>query len=191
MGLIQWLPFLATHQIHWRSLLKIEIPSFLLPSAINPLFHGWGESISVLRKAPLVIRLEWQPPSWTSAPNPCLKACVASGVDSKLLGLNLTAWKPGSRTDNVSEKPAFQLHSPPNHTHGSVFSIGSSGDLRGYSMSFVILLCIFLNFPRHLEGRQGPLEFPPWKIKWPWLPSLCSPWIIRLLVSGVRGQTFF
>lgn len=185
MGLIQRLPFLATHQLHWRSLLKIEIPSFLLPSAINPLFPGWGKGISVSRKAPWVIRLEWQPPSWTSAPNPCLKACVASGVDSKLLGLNLTAWKPGSRTDNVSEEPAFQLHSPPHRTHGSVFSLGSSGDLRGYSTCFVILLSIVLHFLRHLEGHQGLLEFPPWK--WLWLPSLCSPWIIRLLVSGVRG----
>lgn len=92
MGLIQWLPFLATHQIHWRSLLKIEIPSFLLPPAINPLFPGWCEGITVLRKTPQVIGLEWQPPLWASAPNPCLKACVASGVDSKLLGLNLTVW---------------------------------------------------------------------------------------------------
>ena len=48
----------------------------------------------------------------------------------KAFGPKPDSMKPGSRTDNGSEEPAFQLHSPLYHTHGSVFSLGSSSDLR-------------------------------------------------------------
>ena len=61
------------------------------------------------------IVLEWQPPLWTSAPNPCLKACVASGVDSKLLGLNLTVWNQVQEQTTClkSQLSSFILYTTP------------------------------------------------------------------------------
>lgn len=102
MGLIQWLPFLATHQIHWRSLLKIEIPSFLLPPAINPLFPGWGEGITVLRKTP--------PGDWIGVAATFVNLCsksMSEGLCSLRCGFKAFGSKPATAWNQVQEQTTY------------------------------------------------------------------------------------
>lgn len=182
MALIQWLPFLAIYQIYWRSLWKIEAPSFPVPPAGHSLVPGQGEASLFFKKC--------RSSDGVVVVAAFLSLCSSQGLEALAVSwlvsvestwVELNNLKPISRTGSVSKSPPSQfIHSvfPPREPS---FPWRSSVTWR-HILCFAIQLPIFMNFLRHLGELQGLLECPSWKYLW--ISSLLSPFIIRLLVPA-------
>lgn len=113
MALIQWLPFLAIYQIHWRSLWKIEAPSFPVPPAGHSLVSGQGEACLFFKNCRSSDGVVVVAAFLSLGSSQGLEALAVSWLVSiESTWVELNNLKPISRTGSVSKSPpSWFIHS--------------------------------------------------------------------------------